>query len=165
MSRVAPEGPYGCTNESVQVIRSSKAVWRYTLLLSLTALAFVQPGAAQEKTAVSGLSAAGPVVHGTPDDPLRDPREKHLRHVRQLTFGGLNAEAYFSYDGRRLIFMSTRQPYQCDQIFIMNSDGSDQRLVSTGAGRTTCGYFYADGKHILYSSTHEAGKECPPRLD
>ena len=129
-------------------------------LLCLCALAV-----GQEKTATSGLGNAGPVVHGTPDDPLRDPRETHLRRVKQLTFGGQNAEAYFSYDGRRLIFMSTREPYKCDQIFIMNSDGSDQHLVSTGEGRTTCGYFYADGKHILYSSTHAASKDCPPRPD
>lgn len=120
---------------------------------------------AQEKTATSGLASAGPVVHGTPDDPLRDPHETHLRHVKQLTFGGQNAEAYFSYDGRRLIFMSTREPYQCDQIFVMNTDGSDLRLVSTGKGRTTCGYFYPDGKHLLYSSTHLGGDACPPRPD
>jgi TolB protein len=148
-----------------RVIRLSNVSWRYALLLALAALAITSFGEAQEKTATSGLSAAGPTVHGTPDDPLRDPQEKHLRHIRQLTFGGLNAEAYFSYDGRRLIFMSTREPYKCDQIFIMNSDGSDQHLVSTGAGRTTCGYFYADGKHILYSSTHAASKECPPHPD
>ncbi len=147
------------------MIRSLKPAWRRVIFFSLTFVALIRLAAAQEKTATSGLSADGPAVHGTPDDPLRDPREKHLRHVRQLTFGGLNAEAYFSYDGRRLIFMSTRQPYQCDQIFIMNSDGSDQHLVSTGAGRTTCGYFYADGRHILYSSTHAAGKDCPPRPD
>jgi TolB protein len=119
----------------------------------------------QEKSATSGLGGAGPVVNGTPGDPLRDPREKHFRHVKQLTFGGQNAEAYFSYDGKRLIFMSTHKPYECDQIFTMNTDGSDQRLVSTGQGRTTCGYFYADGKHILYSSTHEANVACPPRPD
>jgi TolB protein len=121
--------------------------------------------ATQEKTATSGLSGAGPVVHGTLDDPLRDPREIHLRHVRQLTFGGQNAEAYFSYDGRRLIFMSTRPPYQCDQIFTMNADGSGVQLVSTGNGRTTCGYFYPDGKHFLYSSTQSAGNACPSRPD
>ena len=115
--------------------------------------------------ATSGLAGAGPVVHGTPDDPLRDPRETHLQHVRQLTFGGENAEAYFSSDGRRLIFQSTRPPYECDQMFIMNTDGSGVHLVSTGSGRTTCGYFYPDGKHILYASTHEASPACPPRPD
>jgi len=119
----------------------------------------------QEKSSSSGLSGAGPVVHGTPDDPLCDPREVHLRHVRQLTFGGQNAEAYFSPDGKRLIFQSTRPPYGCDQIFVMNVDGSDVHLVSTGKGRTTCGYFYPDGEHVLYSSTHLAGPECPPRPD
>ncbi len=118
---------------------------------------------AQQKP--SGLSSAGPVVHGTPDDPLRDPREVRLRNIKQLTFGGQNAEAYFSFDGKRLIFQSTRPPYSCDQIFIMNADGSDPRLISTGKGKTTCGYFYPDGKHVLYSSTHLAGPECPPRPD
>ena len=119
----------------------------------------------QEKASSSGLSGAGPVVHGSADDPLRDPREVHLRHVRQLTFGGQNAEAYFSPDGRRLIFQSTRPPYTSDQIFLMNADGSDVHLVSTGKGKTTCGYFYPDGEHVLYSSTHLAGPECPPRPD
>lgn len=134
---------------------------RFAAFLSLVAVF----SAGQEKTATSGLGGAGPMVHGTADDPLRDPQEKHLRHVKQLTFGGQNAEAYFSYDGRRLIFMTTRGPYKCDQIFVMNTDGSDQHLVSTAGGRTTCGYFYADGKHVLYSSTHAANKECPPRPD
>jgi Tol biopolymer transport system component len=119
----------------------------------------------QEKRATGGLAGAGPVVQGTPDDPLRDPREVHLRNVKQLTFGGQNAEAYFSHDGQRLVFQSTRAPYQCDQIFIMNADGSHQHLVSTGKGKTTCAYFYRDGKHILYSSTHLSSPECPPRPD
>lgn len=88
-----------------------------------------------------------------------------LANIRQLTHGGQNAEAYWSPDGRRLVFQSTRDPYQCDQIFVMNADGSDVRLVSTGKGRTTCGYFFADGKHILYASTHEGGPECPPPPD
>jgi len=137
---------------------------------SLALLAFAAPSTnpaqqSQQKTATSGLGGVGPVVNGTPDDPLRDPRETHLRHVKQLTFGGQNAEAYFSYDGQRLIFMSTREPYQCDQIFTMNIDGSNVHLVSTGKGRTTCGYFFPDGKHILYSSTHAAGDACPPRPD
>jgi TolB protein len=113
----------------------------------------------------SGLSGIGPVVHGAPGDPLRDPREIHLHRVKQLTFGGQNAEAYFSYDGKRLTFQTTRPPYACDQIFIMNADGSDQHLVSTGQGKTTCSYFYPDAKHILYSSTHLSSPECPPRPD
>ena len=89
--------------------------------------------------------------------------ESHLADIKQLTFGGENAEAYFSSDGARLIFQSTRTGYPCDQIFTMNTDGSDLRRVSTGKGRTTCGYFYPGAKDLLFASTHEASPECPPR--
>src|SRR5438477_12941204 len=93
------------------------------------------------------------------------PEAVQLSNIRQLTSGGQNAEAYWSPDGKRLIFQSTRKPYECDQIFIMNADGSDPHLVSTGKGRTTCGYFLKDGKHILYASTHLAGDACPAPPD
>lgn len=89
----------------------------------------------------------------------------HLANIRQLTSGGQNAEAYWSPDGKRLIFQTTRPPYQCDQIFIMNADGSDPHLVSTGKGRTTCAYFLRDGKRIVYASTHEAADACPTPPD
>jgi TolB protein len=91
--------------------------------------------------------------------------EKHLKNIRQLTFGGENAEAYFSFDGKKLIFQSTRGEWPCDQIYIMNSDGSDVHQVSTGKGRTTCSYFLRDGKHFIYSSTHLGGEACPPKPD
>ena len=89
----------------------------------------------------------------------------HLENIRQLTDGGSNAEAYWSPDGKRLIFQSTRPPYDCDQIFIMNADGSNPHVVSTGKGRTTCAYFLADNRHIVYASTHEADEKCPPPPD
>jgi TolB protein len=98
-------------------------------------------------------------------NPADAPQEKHLRNITQLTFGGQNAEAYFSGDGKKLIFQSTREPYQCDQIFTMNLDGSDVHLVSTGKGRTTCSYFFPNGKKILYSSTHLGDAACPPKPD
>lgn len=91
--------------------------------------------------------------------------QPHLENLKQLTHGGQNAEAYWSPDGARLIFQSTREKLQCDQMFIMNADGSDQHMVSTGKGVTTCGYFLPDGKHFLYASTHEAAPECPKRAD
>ncbi len=90
------------------------------------------------------------------------PQEKRLANLRQLTFEGKNAEAYFSFDGKKFIFQSTRNGFQCDQIFIMNEDGSNIQLVSTGKGQTTCGYFLPDGKRILYSSTHHINPDCPP---
>jgi len=93
------------------------------------------------------------------------PQEKHLRNIKQLTFGGENAEAYFSADGKKLIFQSTREGHDCDQIYTMNIDGSDVKMVSTGDGRTTCSYFFPNGKRILYSSTHLGAKQCPPRPD
>src|SRR6266700_6774325 len=74
-------------------------------------------------------------------DSLLVPGEKHLRNLKQLSFAGENAEAYFSSDGKQLIFQSTRDGHQCDQIYTMNADGSDVRMISTGEGRTTCSYF------------------------
>lgn len=100
-----------------------------------------------------------------PADPLRRPGEVRLRNIRQLTFGGENAEAYFSPDGSEVVFQSTRPPYRCDQIFRMRVDGGEPTLVSTGRGRTTCAYFLADGARVLYSSTHAAGDACPPPPD
>ena len=91
--------------------------------------------------------------------------ESHLANVRQLTHGGENAEAYFSLDGTRLIFQSTREGVACDQIFTMKIDGGDLHRVSNGTGRTTCGYFLPGGEQVIYASTHEASRECPPRPD
>ncbi|MGE5817035.1 MAG: TolB family protein [Deltaproteobacteria bacterium] len=91
--------------------------------------------------------------------------ESHVANVRQLTFGGQNAEAYFSPDGKKLIFQSTRPPFKCDQIFTMNIDGSDVKLLSSGAGRTTCSFFFPDQKRFIYASTHLGGKACPPAPD
>ena len=121
-----------------------------------------------------GLLLAGPLACGAPPAapadgelaaPLADDAgggEVHLADVRQLTFGGENAEAYFSFDGSQIIFQSTRDEVPCDQIFRMDLDGSNQQMVSTGGGRTTCSYFYPDGESILYASTHLGGVGCPP---
>jgi Tol biopolymer transport system component len=97
--------------------------------------------------------------------PLFSQTSSYLANIRQLTAGGQNAEAYWSPDGERLVFQSTREGRSCDQIYVMNADGSDVRMVSTGKGATTCGYFLPDGKHIVYGSTHERSPECPARPD
>jgi TolB protein len=109
----------------------------------------------------SGLSTG----QQSTDSDLLLPQEKHLRNIKQLTFGGENAEAYFSADGRKLIFQSTRDGRECDQIYTMNVDGSGVRMISTGTGRTTCSYFFPNLGRILFSSTHLGGQECPPRPD
>jgi len=113
----------------------------------------------------SAVSSFGLVPLTPADDDLRLPEEKHLKNIRQLTFGGENAEAYFSADSKKLIFQSTRAGHDCDQIYTMNIDGSDVRMVSTGKGRTTCSYFFKNGKRIIYSSTHLASPDCPPKPD
>jgi len=97
--------------------------------------------------------------------PTLDPREKRLANLRQLTAGGQNAEAYWDVTGSRLIFQSTRPPHDCDQMFTMRADGSEQRLISTGTGRTTCGFFFPDGRRVIYATTHLAAPGCPPPPD
>ncbi len=94
-----------------------------------------------------------------------EPHERHLRNIRQLTFGGQNAEAYWSFAGDKLVFQSTRPPYLADQILTMNPDGGDVRLLSTGTARTTCGFFLPGDRRILFSSTHLDGDAPPPPPD
>lgn len=91
--------------------------------------------------------------------------QRYLANIQQLTSGGQNAEAYWSPGGDELVFQSTRGEHQCDQIYVMKADGSDVRMVSTGKGATTCGYFLAGGEEIIFASTHEGGDACPPRPD
>jgi Tol biopolymer transport system component len=98
-------------------------------------------------------------------DSLSYEGEKYIKNIKQLTFEGENAEAYFSYDGKQLIFQSKRDGRGCDQIYTMNIDGSNVKMVSTGKGRTTCSYFFKSKKKIVYSSTHLGSAECPPNPD
>jgi len=99
---------------------------------------------------------------------VKYPQEKHFKTIKQLTFGGDNAEAYWSFDDSKLIFQATNAEWdaECDQIFITPVEGSDMKnqrpmLVSTGHGRTTCSYFMPGDTTILYASTHEHDAMCP----
>ena len=96
---------------------------------------------------------------------LAHPKETHFRNMRQLTFGGENAEAYFSPNGESLVFQSTRAPFSCDHIFTMALDGSNVQQISSGKGRTTCSYYYPDNASIIYASTHLGSPDCPPTPD
>lgn len=91
--------------------------------------------------------------------------EDRLANIRQLTFAGQNAEAYFSFDGSELILQATRGDRGCDAIYRMSADGSNMRQVSSGDGVTTCSFIAPDGKSIIYASTHLGGKACPPKPD
>ena len=105
-------------------------------------------------------------------DTIQYPEETHFRNIQQLTFGGDNAEAYWSYDGKYLVFQRSSQKdgIPCDQIYVgkvpeKKGDKFEYKLVSTGKGRTTCPFFTKDGKHIIYASTHLGGDGCPPVPD
>lgn len=102
-------------------------------------------------------------------DTLRYPDESRLKNIRQLTFGGDNAEAYWSYDGKYLVFQRTnpKEGINCDQIFVGKvptkaGEPFTYKMVSTGTGRTTCPFFTKDGKHIIYASTHLGSKIARP---
>ncbi|MCZ6917078.1 MAG: hypothetical protein O7I93_09905 [Gemmatimonadetes bacterium] len=111
--------------------------------------------------------ACGEVEPGDSPAVSRAPEagEPFFTNLRQLTFEGQNAEAYFSSDGTRLIFQRTGPEESCDQQYTINLDGSGMRRVSNGLGRTTCGYYYERDERILYSSTFHAGETCPPDPD
>ena len=116
--------------------------------------------------AATACAASLVTIAANAQGTLHDERETRLSDVRQLTFGAENAEAYFSPDGSELVFQSNRAPYECDQIYRMPiTDPAAMTLVSTGQGRTTCGYFSADGRRVIYSSTHAADSQCPAPPD
>lgn len=125
--------------------------------------AFILPFLLNHQASVSGW--------GNASDTIDYPEEIHFKNLRQLTFGGDNAEAYFSFDGKYIIYQRTdpKNGIMCDQIWMgkIPEKGGEfkPKLVSTGTGRTTCAYFYPDGKHIIYASTHLASKDCPPVPD
>lgn len=146
-----------------------------------TAKAETKAGAAQPaKKAETKADAAKPAKKDGDTEPAADapkepfkpgrplqpnPEEKHLKNLRQLTNGGENAEAYFSFDESQLVFQSTRDDMKCDQIFTMKVDGTDVKQVSTGKGRTTCAYFLPGDEKIIYASTHGADPSCLPPPD
>ena len=97
---------------------------------------------------------------------LLEKEEVRLYNIRQLTFSGENAEAYFSANGKRLIFQSHDGDSLCDQIYVMDIASRQAEMVSTGNGVTTCSYFgYPDCNNIIYASTHLANKTCPEKPD
>ncbi len=95
-------------------------------------------------------------------------KETHFKNVRQLTFGGDNAEAYWSFDDKNIVFQASNHwDLECDQIFTMpveslKHDHNIPQMISTGKGRTTCSYFLPGDSTIVYSSTHKTDINCPP---
>ena len=147
-------------------------------ILSAT-VSLAAEAAAVKKAPHSVLSPQSSVLK-RPQSSVLKP-EPHLANIRQLTFGGKNAEAYFSFDGDKLIFQSTnlwspgpegepatsrerpKKELDCYQMYVMDVDSGAVRRVSTGFGATTCGYFFPGGRRVLYSSTHLSRTTCPPK--
>ena len=105
-----------------------------------------------------------PPTASNADSLIRDG-ETHFAHLYQLTFGGQNAEAYWSGDGTKFIWQSTRDGWNCDQEYVMDLATGAITRVSTGKGRTTCGYFYDHDRRVLFASTHAGADSCPPTPD
>ena len=104
--------------------------------------------------------AATPAVLVAPEQG-----ETRLSNIRQLTFGGENAEAYWSADGKWITFQSTRDGRTCDQQYVMRADGSDLRRVSDGRGKTTCGWFLPGSDRLFFSSSTAHDAACPAKPD
>ena len=132
------------------------------LIVLMLAMSCKQPS---EKTAVDEVEITE--VAKTGADTLIYPEEKHFKSIRQITFGGDNAEAYWSFDDKQMIFQSNNANWGvgCDQMFLMNVEESFEDstppMISTGKGRTTCAYFLPDNEHFVYGSTHLVDDECP----
>lgn len=105
-------------------------------------------------------------------DTILYPEEKHFKNIQQLTFSGDNAEAYWSFDGKYIVFQhrNPKEGIQCDQIYygkVPTKPGEkfEPKLISGNKGRTTCAFFTKDGKHIIYASTYLKADTCPPTPD
>ena len=127
------------------------------LLLLLTTCCPPKPGPKQVTLPTENV--------GAEQKELATPEERHLKNVRQLTFGGDNAEAYWAFGGDRLVLQTNKKPYACDQIETLDIKTGKSQLVSTGKGRTTCSYFLKGDKEIVYASTHEVSPTCPTPPD
>ena len=126
------------------------------------ALLLAACGAASDSadSAAIDSTAAAPVVTIEPEAA----EQPYLANLRQLTFGGENAEAYWSANGQYITFQSTRDGRTCDQQYVMRADGSDVKQISVG-GKTTCGFFYNNDSRVFFAATHHADSACPPRPD
>ncbi|HYL84341.1 MAG TPA: hypothetical protein VE263_08910 [Candidatus Angelobacter sp.] len=139
-------------------------------ILAFFALLLIASSAVSGRKALEEVYAQTPGQAGGSNGLLVRDEAKHLKNVRQLTFGGQNAEAYFSHDDKYLIYQHQGEGVPCDQIYTIPVDTPDgkpatPKLVSTGKGRTTCAYFFPAGDRILFSSTHAASADCPPKPD
>ncbi|KAL0485378.1 Tol-Pal system protein TolB [Acrasis kona] len=154
-----PEYSHTVENETIiEKITNNKIVVGIGFLVGLVFIALVSINIIQAFKRPSTTKT--PVV-------LQGDETKYFTEIKRATQGGVNAEAYWSFDSTKLVFQGIRDGHApCDQIFTMNADGTDVKQVSVGEGKTTCGYYLKDGKSIIYSSSMDTyGKGCPPAPD
>ncbi|HUM45555.1 MAG TPA: hypothetical protein PLD84_01415 [Chitinophagales bacterium] len=143
----------------------------YSLILTLFLLILLVNACNNPSSQSNSATADTTVKKFDSTTALLFPGEKHLKNVQQLTFGGDNAEAYWSFDSKKLVFQRTdHQQVMCDQIFYGtvppdSSQKFDFKMVSTGKGRTTCSYFLPGDSSVVYASTHLTQDTCPPTPD
>ena len=135
----------------------------------LLACAPPTPEAAQHTSAPAD-STASAALSPWNADTLIAKGERHFAHLRQLTFGGNNAEAYWSPNGKLLSFQSDYAAWgnACDQIHWFAPMTDDLRKqpparISVNGGRSTCSYFLPGDRELIYASTHLGGPACPPK--
>lgn len=132
----------------------------------MTVAVFIGSGCASETEDDTPSGATGPEANLAAEGvALTYEREDHFRNTRQLTAGGENAEAYWSFDGTKLIYQARKPGAECDQIYVLDPHSAETHMLSNGEGRTTCSYFYPSGDQIIYSSTHHHDASCPPNPD
>lgn len=148
-------------------MRTFQNTFAATILMAAIACDTGTPGSTPAATSALSADSTGIAANDTaravtiPDTP----NERHLTNVRQITFGGENAEAYFSPDGEWLTFQSTRDGRACDQQYVMRVDGTGLKRISDGRGKTTCGWFLPDGKRLFFGSSTAHDSTCPPKPD
>ncbi|MCG8049808.1 MAG: hypothetical protein JAZ15_01285 [Candidatus Thiodiazotropha endolucinida] len=96
---------------------------------------------------------------------LKKSDDRHMSNLTQLTFEGDNGEAYFSFDGKQLIYQSNRGGFECDKIWTMDIDGSNKTMVSPGHGAHTCAFFQPGEQQIVFASTSHLQGSCPKKPD
>ncbi len=150
---------------STRIVTRTGAAWIAGLVVLAACGGQADSDVAESQTEAVSQADAPFRTDGQGADHMILEDERHFGSLIQLTFGGQNAEAYWSTDDQWIMFQATPREAECDQQFTMRPDGSELSLVSTGVGRTTCGYFLPGNEKIVYASTHLGGDECPPEPD
>lgn len=106
-------------------------------------------------SAAAFANAADP---GPNEINAKDAESRYLANVTQLTDASMGlgkaGEAYFSPDGKNIIFQATPAGQPDYQIYTMNLSTHTPKMVSTGKGACTCAFFHPKARKIMFASSH-----------